>query len=96
MLLALLWLGGCGLFPTKPIPPVQIKTVEVPIEIIKPLPAPLTAPLEYPPALPVPLTFAALMAQVEALYALVDRANADRKAAAALSSPTAPTGGTPP
>lgn len=66
---------------------VETRTVEIPVEVVKPLPESLTAPLPYPPALQDGYTFADLAALFEALYGVIDLANADRAKAAVLSAP---------
>jgi hypothetical protein len=75
----------------------ETRTVEVPVEVIKPLPKPLTDPIPYPPPLPAQFDFEDLNELIHDLYDLLDLANADRLKAAELTAPAAPApDGTPP
>jgi hypothetical protein len=65
----------------------ETRTVEVPVEVIKPLPANLTDPIPYPLALGESFTVDDLIDQVFALYDLLDQANRDRADAAELTRP---------
>jgi hypothetical protein len=66
---------------------VETRTVEIPVEVVKPLPESLTAPLPYPPALSEGFTFEDLAGLIEELYGVIDVANADRAKAGRLSQP---------
>jgi len=59
--------------------------VEVPVEVIKPLPETLTVPLQYPPALADGFTLDNVFDLTFALFDLLDTANADRAKAAELT-----------
>ena len=77
---ALVSLTGCASAPIV----TQVRTVEVPVEVVKPIPAELITPLPYP-ALEAETTVEGL---VEALYQAldtVDRCNADRASVRAIS-----------
>jgi hypothetical protein len=65
----------------------ETRTVEVPVEVIKPLPANLTDPIPYPARLGEAFTVDDLIDQVFALYDLLDQANRDRADAAELTQP---------
>ena len=65
----------------------RTETVEVPVEVIKPLPASLTQPLPYPQSLGENFTVDDLIDTVFDLYDRLDRANADRKRAGELTRP---------
>lgn len=65
----------------------ETRTVEVPVEVIKPLPRNLTDPIPYPVALGDGFTIDDLIDQVFALYDLLDQANRDRADAAELTQP---------
>jgi hypothetical protein len=66
----------------------ETKTVEVPVEVTKPLPESLTDPLPYPPSLPENFTVGDLIDWAFALLDTVDVANADRASAAELTQPS--------
>jgi hypothetical protein len=61
---------------------VETRTVEVPVEVVRPIPAQLTDPLPYPEA---EYTVSGLVDLVVELYDRVDQCNADRSAAKRLS-----------
>ena len=65
--------------------------MEVPVEVIKPLPVSLTRPLDYPQGhLSGDLTVSDLLNLIFDLYDVVDVANADRESAAELTAPQRP------
>jgi len=70
----------------------QTRTVEVPIEVVKPLPESLTRPLNYPESaqLDGDVTVNDLLDLVFDLFDVVDVANSDREKAAQLTSPDEP------
>lgn len=77
-------LVGCSTAPVV----TQVRTVEVPVEVTKPIPEELTAPLHYP-TLEAEITVEGL---VEAFYEAldtVDRCNADRASVRAISPTSA-------
>lgn len=84
MLPALLLLTGCGAEPVRVV--TKTETVEIPVEVVKPLPGSLTQPIPYPPALPQAYTVEDVFDLVFDLYFLLDQANEDRAIAARLSS----------
>ena len=59
----------------------QTRTVEVPVEVVKPLPAAYTDPIEYPAPLGAEITVSALVDQLFDAYDVIDRCNADRESA---------------
>lgn len=77
-------LNGCA---TERPCPVRVETRDVPVEVFKPLPDQITAPLVYPQQLRAGYTVQDVIELTFALYDLIDRANADRAAAAAMSTP---------
>lgn len=68
----------------------ETKTIEVPVEVSKPLPAALVRPVAYPPALPERFTVDDLIDLTFDLYDALDQANADKARAGELSTPPAP------
>jgi hypothetical protein len=68
----------------------KTETVEVPVEVTKPLPETLTAPLQYPKALGEGFTLDEVFDLTFALFDLLDVANADRAKAAELTQPSEP------
>jgi hypothetical protein len=72
---ALLWLSGCASAPEAP---PQLVTLEVPVEVYRPLPGQLTEPLAYPPAFSDSITVEDLVTLIVQLYDTVDLANRDR------------------
>ena len=71
----------------------ETRTVEVPVEVIKPLPENLTAPLNYPDSVVFgvdgDITVDDLLDMVFDLMDVVDAANRDREDAAELTQPSA-------
>lgn len=67
----------------------ETRTVEVPVEVTKALPANLTRPLDYPDSaqLDGDVTVSELLDLVFDLFDVVDMANTDRKSAAELTQP---------
>lgn len=65
----------------------KTETVEVPVEVVKPLPETLTNPLPYPPALPENFTIGDLIDWGFALLDQLDVANQDREKSAELTQP---------
>lgn len=65
----------------------EVRTVEVPVEVIRPLPAQLTTPLRYPPAMGEVITVELLIDRLFELYDLLDQANQDRAAAKEITTP---------
>lgn len=61
---------------------VETRTVEVPVEVVRPIPAQLTDPLPYPAA---EYNVSGLVDLVVELYDRVDQCNADRVAVKRLS-----------
>lgn len=72
----------------------ETRTVEVPVEVTKPLPDTLTTPLPYPPPLSESFSVDDLFDLAFDLYDLLDVANADREKARELTQP-APSGEIP-
>jgi hypothetical protein len=66
----------------------ETRTVEVPVEVVKPLPESLTTPLSYPTLGDGEITVDALLDLVFDFYDLLDVANADREDAAELTQPS--------
>ena len=67
----------------------ETSTIEVPVEVVKPLPASLTDPIPYPASLGGDVTVGDLLDRVFELYDLLDQANRDRASAAELTQPSA-------
>jgi len=65
----------------------ETKTVEVPVEVYKPLPAALVRPTPYPPGLGEEFTVEDMIDLVFDLYDTVDQANADKGRAGQLTQP---------
>jgi hypothetical protein len=65
----------------------ETETVEVQVEVIKPLPETLTAPLQYPAPLEDGFTLDHVFDLTFALFDLLDVANADRAKAGELTRP---------
>jgi len=67
----------------------ETRTVEVPVEVIKPLPESLTRPLDYPESaqLDGDVTVNDLLDLAFDLFDVVDVANKDREKAAELTQP---------
>lgn len=65
----------------------ETRTVEVPVEVFKPLPETLTTPLPYPPPLSESFTVDDVLDVAFALYDLLDTANADREKSGELTRP---------
>ena len=61
----------------------RTRTVEVPVEVVRPIPAQLTDPIAYPEA---EYTISGLVELVLELYERLDQANADRETVKRLSS----------
>ena len=62
---------------------VETRTVEVPVEVVRPIPAQLTDPIPYPEA---EYTVSGLVELIVDLYDRLDQANADREHVKRLSS----------
>jgi len=67
----------------------ETQTIEVPVEVTKPLPKTLTDPIVYPPGLSEKFTVDDLIDLSFALYDKLDLANTDRAKAAELTQPQA-------
>jgi len=65
----------------------KTETVELQVEVIKPLPKSLTNPLPYPPALPENFTVDDMLELTFALFDTLDVANADRARSKELTQP---------
>ena len=65
----------------------KTETIEVPVEVSKPLPAALVRAVPYPPALPEAFTVDDLIDLTFDLYDALDAANADKAKAGELSKP---------
>jgi hypothetical protein len=61
--------------------------VEVPVEVIRPLPDQLTKPLTYPPTMGEAITIELLIDRLFEMYDLLDQANQDRAAAKEITTP---------
>lgn len=85
--LALLSLTGCA---SEQRVIVRTERVEVPVEVVKPLPEGLTQPIPRPEPLPAQYTVEDVFDLIDTLYDLLDRANADREAAGKLTRPSPP------
>ena len=83
---ALLLLTSCASDPRVEVV-TETRTVEVPVEVVRPLPQQLTAPLPYPAPLAEEITIETLIDRVFDLYDLLDQANQDRAAAKRLTTP---------
>lgn len=68
----------------------ETRTVEVPVEVVKPLPENLTDPIPYPASLPAKFTVDDVFDRLFELYDKLDAANRDRADAKALTQPSAP------
>jgi hypothetical protein len=70
----------------------ETRTIEVPVEVVKPLPETLTRPLNYPESVVFgvdgAITVNELLNMVFDLLDTVDTANADRAKAEALTQPS--------
>lgn len=91
MLPAVLWLSGCASDPQVRVV-TETRTVEVPVEVVKPVPAELTNPIRYPAALPQSFTVEDVVDLTFELYDLLDQANADRASVRDLTTPEPPEG----
>lgn len=87
-LIALPLLSSCGCDPEVRVV-TKTETVEVPVEVVKPLPDNLTDPIPYPASLGEKVTVDDLIERVFALYDLLDQANRDRADAADITQPNA-------
>lgn len=67
----------------------RTELVEVPVEVIKPLPETLTNPIAYPQLGLGEITVDGLLDLVFDFYDLIDVANSDRASAAELTQPAA-------
>lgn len=63
----------------------MVKTVDVPVETVVPLPRALTDPLALPPPLGDSITVEDLVEQLYATYRIIQQCNADRSSAAHIS-----------
>lgn len=70
-----MWLTGCASAPRVV---TQTQTVEVPVEVMRPVPAEFTSPLPYPAPLGAEFTVEDLVEQLFGAYDVIDRCNADR------------------
>jgi len=70
---------GCASAPQVA---VETRTVEVPVEVVRPIPAQLTDPIPYPDA---EYTVSGLVDLIVELYDRLDQANADRATVKRLS-----------
>ena len=86
MLSALPLLASCASDPEVRVV-TETRTVEVPVEVFKPLPETLTTPLPYPPPLSESFTVDDVLDLTFALYDLLDAANADRVRSGELTRP---------
>jgi hypothetical protein len=68
----------------------ETRTVEVPVEVSKPLPETLVRAVPYPQALPESFTVDDLIDLTFGLFDALDRANADKARAGELTRPSAP------
>lgn len=75
MLLALTSLTGCASAPRVV---TQVRTVEVPVEVMRPVPPEYTDALPYPAPLGDSITVEDLVEQLFDAYDVLDRCNADR------------------
>ena len=66
---------------------VETRIVEVPVEVIKPLPAAIVRPTPYPPSLEDGYTVQDVVNLAFALYDALDEANADKARAGELTQP---------
>ena len=73
--------------PTRVV--TETKTVEVLVEVTKPLPAALVRPVPYPASLPEFYTVEDVIDLAFDLYDALDQANADKRRAGELSQPAA-------
>lgn len=86
-LCALLLLSSCAGSPPVEHVVETVRTVEVPVETVRPVPTQLTTPLRYPPPLGEQITVETLIDRLFELYELLDRANADRATVKELTTP---------
>ncbi len=70
----------------------EVQTVQVPVEVFRPVPETLTEVIPYPPALTEGFTIEDVMETTFALFDLLDQANADRARVAELTTPPSPEG----
>lgn len=77
-------LVGCA---SEPITRVVTETevVEVPVEVIRPVPEPMTDPITYPPPLGEEITVGSLIDRLMLMYDKLDQANRDRAAVRRLT-----------
>jgi hypothetical protein len=87
ILSALLLLSSCASSPAVEHVAVETRIVEVPVEVVKPLPAQYTRPLSYPPPIGEAVTVESLIDRIFLLYDIVDQANEDRAGAKDLTDP---------
>ena len=65
----------------------ETRTVEVPVEVYKPVPATLTNPIPYPPSLPENYKVRDMIDLIFALYDAHDQFNEDRADVVSLTQP---------
>lgn len=65
----------------------KTEVIEVPVEVIKPLPAAIVRPTPYPPSLEDGYTVEDIVNLAFALYDALDEANADKARAGELTQP---------
>lgn len=63
----------------------ETETVEVPVEVIRPVPAVMTDPIPYPPPLGSEITVGVLIERMILMYDKLDQANQDRVAVKRLT-----------
>ena len=82
-MLALTLLTGCASAPRVV---TRVETVEVPVEVVRPVPSAFTDPLMYPAPLDGQITVEQIVNQLFEAYDLIDRCNADRASVKSLGN----------
>ncbi len=85
ILLALPLLISCDSVPTVEVV-TETRTVEVQVEVVRPVPAQLTRAISYPPPLGDSITVEALIDRLFEMYDKLDQANQDRRAVKTITS----------
>ena len=80
-------LFSCVSAPTKEVV-TEVRTVEVPVEVVMPIPAQLTRPIPYPHWFGAEITIEDLIDRIFELYDTLDQANKDRATVEALTTPS--------
>lgn len=86
LLTAPIWLTGCANDPEVRVV-TKTEIVEVPVEVVKPVPSQLTDPIPYPVGMPENFTVEDVFDLIFTMYDVIDEANADREKVKEITSP---------